>query len=66
VASANHERGQLLEFPGRLRALAQERHLLAPRDDIPVIFLIDDDRVRGKAEKPDDLGVTRRAERTIV
>ena len=29
---------------------------------LPLLFLVDDDRVRGEAEEPDDLGVLRRAE----
>ena len=58
----DHVGGQPLELPGRLGALRDERHLLAPRDLRPVVLLVDDDRVRREAEQTDDLGVARRAE----
>ena len=60
MAPGHHERGQLLEFPGRLCALAEQRHLLAPRDLLPVSFLVDDERVGRKTEQAHDLGVERR------
>ena len=63
VGARDHERGELLELPGRLGRLGDERHPLAPRDGrLPLLFLVDDDRVRREAEQPDDLGVLGRAE----
>ena len=63
VAAADHERGQLLELPGRLGALADQRHPLLARDlGLPVVLLVDDDRVGGEAEQADNLRVARRAE----
>ena len=60
--ATDHERGQLLELPGRLRGLGDQRHPLAARDAVPVLLLVDDDRVGREAEQADDLGVLRRAE----
>src|SRR3990172_3797301 len=62
VAAPDHEGSQLLELPGRLGALADERHALAPGGALPLLLLVDDDRVGGVAEHPDDLGMLRRAE----
>ena len=62
VAPSHHERGQLLELPGRLGTLRDQGHPLPGRDLGPVVFLIDHDRVGGEAEEPDDLRVLRCAE----
>ena len=63
VGARDHERGQPLELPGRLGRLADERHALASRDGrLPLLFLVDDDRVGREAEQADDLGVLRGAE----
>ena len=62
VAARDHERGELLELPGRLGRLGDQRHPLAARDPVPVLLLVDDDRVGREAEQADDLGVLRRAE----
>ena len=58
VGAPDHERGELLELPGRLGRLADERHpLLAWDGCLPFLFLVHDDRVRREAEHPDHLGV---------
>ena len=63
VGARDHERRQAFELPGRLGRLADEGHPLLARDGlIPLLFLVDDDRVRGEAQQPDDLGVLGRAE----
>ena len=63
VGPRDHEGGQLLELPGRLGRLRDERHPLAPRDGrLPLLLLVDDDRVGCEAEEPDHLGVLGRAE----
>src|SRR5258706_4103909 len=63
VAPADHERGELLELPGRLGGLGDEREaLLAGHLLLPVVLLVDHDRVRRKPEHPDDLGMVRGAE----
>ena len=63
VGARDHERGQLLELPGRLGGLRDEGHPLLARDGrLPLLLVVDDDRVRGEAEHPDDLGVLGRAE----
>ena len=62
-ARDDHEGGELLELPGRLGRLADERHPLLARDrGLPLLLVVDDDRVRREPEHPDDLGVLRRAE----
>ena len=63
VGARDHERRQPLELPGRLGRLRDERHPLAARDGrLPLLLLVDDDRVGREAEQADDLGVLRRAE----
>ena len=63
VGARDHEGGEPLELPGRLGGLRDERHPLAPRDGgLPLLLLVDDDRVGREAEQADDLGVLRRAE----
>ena len=63
VAAADHERGELLELPRRLGRLADEGEALLARDlQLPLLFLVDDDRVGREAEHADDLGVVRGAE----
>ena len=62
VAARDHERSELLELPRRLGGLADQRHLLAARDLLPVLFLIDHDDVRGEAEQAHDLRMLRRPE----
>ncbi len=58
VGTPDHERGELLELPGRLGRLADERHPLLARDGrLPFLFLVHDDRIRREAEHADDLGV---------
>ena len=62
VGARDHERGELLELPGRLGRLADERHPLRARDGrLPLLFLVDDDRVGREPEQADDLGVLGRA-----
>ena len=46
----------------RLGALADERHALGARDALPVLLLVDDDRVGREPEQPDHLGVVGRAQ----
>ena len=43
----DHERGELLELPGWLGTLADERHALGPRDALPLVLLVHEDGVRG-------------------
>ena len=62
VAPADHVGGEFLELPGRLRALADEGHLLASRDAIPVGLFVHDDGVRGETEQPDHFRVLGRPE----
>ena len=63
VASPDHERGELLELPGRLGRLGDQRHPLLARDLLlPLLLFVDDDRIGREAEHADDLGVVRRAE----
>ena len=62
MAAAHHERGQLLELPGRLRGLAEQRHLLAARYLLPILFLVHDKRVGGEAEQADHFGVAGRSQ----
>ena len=57
VAAADHEGGQLLELPWRLRALRDECHLLASGDGLPVLLLVDHDCVGCKPEETDHLRV---------
>ena len=60
VAPAHHERGELLELPGRLGRLGDQGHPLLARDlRLPLLFLVDDDRIGREAEEADDLGVVR-------
>ena len=60
VGARDHERGQLLELPGRLGGLGDEGHPLARAGwPPPILLLVDDDRVGGEAEQPDDLGMLR-------
>ena len=49
-------------FQGGWVRLGDERHALLARDPVPVLLVVDDDRVRGEAEQAHDLGVVRRAE----
>ena len=63
VGARDHEGRQALELPGRLGGLADEGHPLPPRDGgLPLLFLVDDDRIGCEAEQADDLGVLRRPE----
>ncbi len=62
VAPRDHERRELLELPGRLGRLRDQRHLLLARDLVPVLFLVDDDRVRREPQEADHLGMLGRAE----
>ena len=63
VARAGHERGELLELPRRLRALARSAPSAScAGSPLPVLFLVDHDRVGREAEQADDLGVLGRAE----
>jgi hypothetical protein len=66
VAARDHERGELLELPRRLGGLADQRHLLAARDLVPVLFLVDDDALRAKPSRPDHLGCLGVPRSTIV
>ncbi len=59
VGARGEVAGQLLELPGRLRRLRQQRHALAAWDLVPVLFLVHEDGVRGEAEQAHDLGVVR-------
>ena len=61
--AADHQRREPLELPRRLGRLADEREALAARHGgVPLLLLVDDDRVRREAEQADDLGVVGRAE----
>ena len=62
VRARNHQGGELLELPGWLGRLRDQRHPLPPRDrGVPLLLLVDDDGVGGEAEQPDHLGVFGRA-----
>ena len=49
MGTADHEGRELLELPGRLGALADERHALGPRDALPLLFLVHEDGVRARS-----------------
>jgi hypothetical protein len=55
-------KAQALELPGRLGALGHERHPLAPRDRLPLGFLVDHDGIWRVAEEADRLGMLARAQ----
>ena len=60
VRAGDHQRRELLELPGRLGGLGDQRHPLAARDHrVPFLFVVDDDGVRREPEKPDNLGMLR-------
>jgi hypothetical protein len=57
MGASDHERGEALELPGRLRGLADERHPLAPRDGRLPLVLIVHDALDGTVDVAEAAGV---------